>query len=84
MDENNFIKEKHLFNNAKSESMGDLTNFLEQMKKSVCKIYIPDGGHGTGFFCSIQNGWKNLRFLVTNNHVLSEKDLTKGKKLKFP
>ena len=83
MEENNFIKEKHLSNHAKSESMGDLIIFLEQMKKSVCKIYCHNGGHGTGFFCSIQNGRENLKFLVTNNHVLSENDLSEGKKIGF-
>ena len=83
MEENNFIREKHLINYAKSESIGDLKSFLEQMEKSVCKIYCPNGGDGTGFFCMIQNGWESLRFLITNYHVLSEENIEKGKKIKF-
>ncbi len=47
------------------------------IKKCVCKIaleIISDGElcykFGTGFFCEIKS--KNLKFLMTNNHVLNK------------
>jgi len=47
---------------------------LEQMKNCVCKIHI-EGKKGTGFFIKIPYNEKKLRLLITNNHVLDEKDL---------
>ena len=47
---------------------------LEQMKNCVCKIHI-EGKKGTGFFIKIPYNEKKLRLLITNNHVIDEKDL---------
>ena len=83
MSEHSYIEEKSLDKQSKSESLQDLKKICEQMEKSVCKIKCISKGHGTGFFCLIQNGWDFLRFLVTNYHVLPQKDIKKGNKIKF-
>ena len=53
----------------------------KQMVKCVCKIYNGDI-IGTGFFIKIksQNN-KIYPVLVTNNHILEEKDIEKGKSI---
>ena len=80
----NFIPEKNLNNHVKGISTEALEMVIEYTKKKVCKIYCNDGGKGTGFFCIIPiNEWDNLRVLMTNNHVVGEKELNIGKKIKF-
>ena len=44
---------------------------LEQMKKYICKIFIKDGGKGTGFFCYINYENISLPVMITNNHVIN-------------
>ena len=55
-----------------------------QSKRSVCKI-ISQKGSGTGFFCKIPNfeGNKELKTLMTNNHVLNLEDIAPDKKIKL-
>lgn len=50
---------------------------LSQLENCVCKIYQPDGGEGTGFFCKIPypDQFKLIPVLITNNHVLKETDI---------
>ena len=56
---------------------------LNQLKKSVCKIY-GQNENGSGFFCKIPLGNAHfLNALVTCYHVLSEKDLVPGKNITF-
>jgi len=45
---------------------------LEQMKKYICKIFIKDGGKGTGFFCYINYENITLPVMITNNHVINK------------
>ena len=47
------------------------------MKKSVCKIKI-NTLTGTGFFCNIPFNSIDLPVLVTNNHILNEKNISIG------
>ena len=48
---------------------------LNQMQKCVVKICNQDGSNGTGFFCKIKlNSEKYLPVLITNNHVINEKE----------
>ena len=51
---------------------------LNQLKKSVCKIYTQQE-NGTGFFCKIPFNKKKINVLITCNHVLDKKDLIPGK-----
>ena len=78
-----YIKQKDIFGHPQSLSIEKTEEILEQMKKSICKIKWDVNGHGTGFFCNIPfpniNDRTNLLpVLITNNHVIGEKDLTPG------
>ena len=61
-------------------SIKNTENILFQMKNCICKIYKEDGTKGTGFFCNIPfpNEFNLLPVLVTNNHILEEKDIQKN------
>ena len=50
------------------------------MKNNVCKINLLDGRKGTGFFCKIQYHNISLQVLITNNHIIDEKMIEKGKR----
>ena len=65
-------KKKELYDSTKYISV-DLIN---QVAKSVCKIIskINDSDNsGTGFFMNVFNNINPLRYLITNNHLISEK-----------
>ena len=55
---------------------------LEQMKFSVCKILNVEN-KGTGFFCNIPLENKFIKVLITNNHVIGDKDLFEGNSIKL-
>ena len=80
-----YIEEKTLRNVPVSISTENLKIILEQSEKCICKIEINKGKYGTGFFCAIPfpNKYHLLPVLITNNHVLSEDDIIKGKQIKF-
>ena len=84
MGNKDYIKEKSLNNHTKSTNLEGMETITQQMKQSVCKIICKDGNSGTGFFCLFQNP-ENLNeihiVLITNNHVLDEKDIKPGKKI---
>ena len=83
MEGQNYIKEKCLKDHAKSTSLSEQKTIIEQMEKSVCKIDINESV-GTGFFCIIPyDDWNSLKVLMTNNHVLENKDIIPGKIIKF-
>ena len=51
----------------------ETTKILNQMKKSVCKIFSADGSKGTGFFCKIPlSNKKTIPVMITNYHVIKE------------
>ena len=64
---------------------------LNQMMNCICKIKIKGDNHGgfitkdaygTGFFCVITlNDNTNINCLLTNYHVLNEKDLEESRKI---
>ena len=55
---------------------------IEQIEKSICRIYCKDGSKGTGFFCYIKNKkGKKLRVLITNNHIIGHEQINKNQKL---
>ena len=51
----------------------------QQMQKSICKIFLEENKVGTGFFLKfyIKNTNKTVKALVTNNHIINEKELNK-------
>ena len=85
MEENNFVQEKieENFNNeAHIGKIPPITKtqskkIISQINKQICKIYASKEKYGTGFFCKIYypNEFILLATLITNNHVLNEKDL---------
>jgi len=58
---------------------------LFQMENCICKIINHNGIKGTGFFCKIPFPDKNnlLTVLITNNHILNEKDIENNKIIKL-
>ena len=81
-EEEEYIPEKRLKNNVTCIKIKEMAKLIEYTKKRICKIYCNDGGKGTGFFCIIPiDDWNELRVLMTNNHILGEKDIATGKKI---
>ena len=52
------------------------------MEKSVCKIYISDNT-GNGFFAKIPYKDQLKKVLITNNHILGEKEIKNGEIITF-
>jgi hypothetical protein len=78
------IKEKELLNLPKPVRVEVLENLIPKIKTNICKIKCSGGGFGTGFFCNIPYKWQlTLKVLITNNHILKEKDLLGNKIIKF-
>ena len=80
MEESNkseIIKEKSINNTLNSVSIEGMEKIINQMKNSICKIYLNDGNTATGFFCLIPYiiKSKNIPFLITNEHVLNKNNL---------
>ena len=84
IDKSDIIPEEHINGRPESLSKNQITKILEQMENSVCKI-IKEKSTGTGFICIIPFPDKlyPLPVLITCYHVLSEKDLQIGKKIKL-
>ena len=53
---------------------------LEQLMNCICKIKIKER-IGTGFFCKIPLRKETIKVLITNYHILNEKDLKENKAL---
>ena len=84
MENQDYIKEKYTGNYVRSNSLDELKEFTRQLEQCVCKIKFGEKGSGTGFFCEIKNNeWNSIKALVTNNHVLNEKDIVPGKIIKI-
>ena len=67
--------EKYCENYPNPVSLKSTEKIIEQMKNNVCRIYLNEGSKGTGFFCKIPYNNKFLHVLMTNNHVIDEKEL---------
>ena len=85
MEKCNYIKEKDLSGRVSPITASKLKAILEQIEKCICDIKCPLEGHGTGFFCTIPypNFFSLKPVLITNNHVLNEKDISEGKTIKI-
>ena len=79
-----YIKECEIKGQSSPISSDKLEIILKQMKICICDIKCHNK-HGTGFFCKIPfPNFFNLKpVLITNNHVLEEKDITKGNIIQF-
>ena len=64
-------------------SLQNTKKILFQMENCICKIYMNNGGIGTGFLCKIPFNNNLLPVLITNNHVLNENDIDNNKIIKL-
>ena len=80
--ESSTILEGYIRNSAQPVSLEGMIEITEQMKFSVCKIY-KIGANGTGFLCNLPYNSVKKPFLITNHHVLNEKDIEINKKIKI-
>jgi len=79
-----FIKQEVLIQDQPSPvSVQGTKKILFQLKKCICQICLKNGGKGTGFFTKIKFQNKLLPVLITNNHVLKEKDIENNEIIKL-
>lgn len=74
------IQEKLIKNCIEPISIKGTENILNQMKKSVCKI-CNNEKNGTGFFIKIPYKSNLLNVMITNNHIIDEKDILNKKQI---
>ena len=73
-------EEKNINNYLNSVSIEGVEIILNQMKNSVCKIFLNDENTtGTGFFCFLSYPSNDTPFLISNEHILKEKYLKDNK-----
>ena len=79
MVKSNTILEGNINNSIKPVSLEGMIKITEQMKYSICKIYkiykIGSTGSGTGFLCNLPYNSTKTPFLITNNHIINEKEI---------
>ena len=69
------IQEKLIEEQPIPVSLEGTKKIIFQMENCICQIYSKNGERGTGFFCKIPFNNNLLPVLITNNHVLNEKDI---------
>ena len=67
--------EGYLSNYPKYISLDCTEKIMDQMKSKVCKLKLNNGNKGSGFFCKIPFQNKMIPVLITNNHIIDEKEL---------
>ena len=72
--ESNIILEGNTKNSIKPVSLEEMFRITKQMQYSICKIYKKETT-GTGFICKLPYNSFKIPFLITNNHILNEKDI---------
>ena len=78
--ESQIILEGNAKNSINPVSLEEMIKITKQMQYSICKIYKKEAT-GTGFLCKIPYNSAKITFLITNNHVLNEKDIEINKKI---
>jgi V8-like Glu-specific endopeptidase len=78
--ESNIILEGNTKNSIKPVSLEEMFRITQQMQYSICKIYKKETT-GTGFICKLPYNSFKIPFLITNNHILNEKDIEKDKQI---
>jgi V8-like Glu-specific endopeptidase len=81
--ENNVCLEKNVKKSLNPVSLKGIEKIQDQMKYSICKVHKEEGETGTGFLCNLPYNSDKKSFLVTNNHVLNEKDIENNKKIRI-
>ena len=82
MEENN---EKLLDTYPLPVTIEQIKTIEKQLENCICKIFITEGGKGTGFFCNIKynNSTESLPVLITNNHILNENNIKSDQIIKI-
>ena len=80
-----YVQEIYIEKSPIPLTIENMEKIINQMKKTVCKIIKKNGDKGTGFFCRIPFPDKDyiIHVLVTNNHVLNEKDIENGNSIEI-
>ena len=85
-EEDDIIKQSYIKASPDILEVDKTEKLVYQMKNSICKLYPGDTKEGTGFFCKIPfprdakgNAYDLIKVLITNNHVINENILKKGK-----
>ena len=73
-------KGRKIRNSIEPVSIKSTKIILNQLINCIFHIKI-NGKHGTGFFCLIPFRKKSIKALMTNYHILNEKDLEENKKI---
>ena len=81
MEDDEIIKELNNKKYPKPITIEGTKKILEQMEKSICKIFKKDGSMGTGFFCKINYENKDIPVMMTNNHVIDNKYLNENEEI---
>ena len=74
------VLEEYIKNSTKPVSLEGMNKIIEQMKFSICKIYKIEST-GTGFICNLPYNSTKKPFLITNYHILNEKDIENNQKI---
>ena len=77
----NIKKEDIILENGEIVDFKNLKKIMNSgLEKCVCKIFIEEKLKcGTGFFCNIKQ--KNMKAIITNNHLIDKEFLNKEKRL---
>ena len=78
--ESSIILEDYIKYSTKPVSLEGMIKITNQMKYSICKIHKIERT-GTGFLCYLPYNSVKIPFLITNHHVLNEKDIENNKKI---
>ena len=63
-------------------TMKQTEKILNQMNKSVCKIFGKEK-NGTGFFCQLDINNEKIPVLITNYHIIDDKFIESSNKIKY-
>jgi V8-like Glu-specific endopeptidase len=77
----NIKKENIILENGEIVDFKNLKKIMNSgLKKCVCIIFTKEKlKYGTGFFCNIKQ--KNMKVIITNNHIIDKEFLNKEKRL---
>jgi hypothetical protein len=56
---------------------------LHQMENNICKIFLKNGGIGTGFFVKISYNNDIIPVMITNHHILDQEYLKENKEIQI-
>ena len=84
MSDDDYVEECKIEGQAGPISLDKLKIIIEQIEKCICYIKSQNK-NGTGFFCKVPYpDFFNIKpALITNHHVLEEKDISEGSIIKF-